>query len=174
MSRPADGRPELRHGARPGEFWFIAKPRTWQWHANTRGGCVFRTKGDGDQVKGPRFPAENTALPFVQSGCSPAEPDWYCSLFMVSFPSSVRSELHAEPNPRRVNRPKHFPLCSENAPPAPGTLHCDGPNCYRRGTARFGYPKTAANRYKQVAQIRSKTLSPNTLRRRRETPSFSA
>lgn len=36
---------------------------------------VFRTKGKDRGGKGPRFRTENAALPFVRSGCSPAEPD---------------------------------------------------------------------------------------------------
>ena len=48
----------------------------------------FQNKGEGYQRKGPRFPAENTALPFVRSGCSPAEPDWFCSIFLMPTASS--------------------------------------------------------------------------------------
>lgn len=36
---------------------------------------VFRTKGKEYGTKGPRFQTEHAALPFVRSGCSPAEPD---------------------------------------------------------------------------------------------------
>jgi len=40
-----------------------------------QGECVFENKGERQEAKGPRFPAENAALPFVRSGCSRAEPD---------------------------------------------------------------------------------------------------
>ena len=47
--------------------------RSWATGSPTLG-CVFRTKGT-EKAKRPRFQMENTTLPFVRSGCSPAEPD---------------------------------------------------------------------------------------------------
>ena len=50
-----------------GEASFLA-------HGIAKVSCVFRTKGF-EKTKGPWLPREITTLPFVRSGCSPAEPD---------------------------------------------------------------------------------------------------
>ena len=103
-----------RHGA--GNIWvhpgiaYLASLHQHRW------GGAFSEQRGGRQVKGPRFPTENTALPFVRSACSSAEPDWYCSIFMLPFWSSTLSGLLGQPNPEKCPD-RSTPLCSENAPP---------------------------------------------------------
>ena len=58
----------------PELFGLIRLKRTWARRIGNRR-ARFENKGERRKAKGPRFPAENAALPFVRSGCSPAEPD---------------------------------------------------------------------------------------------------
>lgn len=37
----------------------------------------FQNKGEVREAKGPSLPVKNRALPFVRSGCPPAEPDYH-------------------------------------------------------------------------------------------------
>ena len=65
------------------EIRFIRIRRTWHQKSRDRENAFSEPRGGDINGKGRESPAENTALPFVRSGCSRAEPDWSSSIFPV-------------------------------------------------------------------------------------------
>ena len=134
------------------------------WEIRPKKGGAFSEQRGGGRTERAANLGRNAALPFVRSGCSPAEPDWFFSISPQLWAS--RAPLRQGRPDARKESPAGTPLCSENALSRhPGTQIPDEPSLVAYPPATTAISRYLLMSYRQAVPGMRPILPPGILPR---------